>query len=155
MAGSLTVGSMTAGSVTAGSVTAGSALTDSARTDGGAALPTAEWRTRQPEPGGGLPRGYSVVVPVYRGRETLPLLVERLEQVLPGLGGEYEIVLVNDGSPDDSWSVIVDLARKYPAIRGISLMRNYGQHNATLCGLCQARFDVTITNSSTHPSKSR
>jgi undecaprenyl-phosphate 4-deoxy-4-formamido-L-arabinose transferase len=92
-----------------------------------------------------LAPGYSIVVPVYRGQETLPLLVERLEQVLPGLGGDYEIVLVNDGSPDDSWAVILELAQKYPAIRGISLMRNYGQHNATLCGLCEARFDVTIT----------
>jgi glycosyltransferase involved in cell wall biosynthesis len=92
-----------------------------------------------------LPRGYSIVVPVYRGRETLPLLVERLDQVLPGLGAAYEIVLVNDGSPDDSWSVISELAQRYPAVRGINLMRNYGQHNATLCGLRQARHDVTIT----------
>src|SRR5262245_64714316 len=75
---------------------------------------------------GELPRGYSVVVPVYRGRETVPLLVERVEGVLAQLGSPFEILLVNDGSPDDSWSVICDLATRHPALRGISLMRNYG-----------------------------
>jgi glycosyltransferase involved in cell wall biosynthesis len=99
----------------------------------------------QSEQVGPLARGYSVVVPVYRGRETLPLLVERVERVLSSLGSPYEILLVNDGSPDDSWSVISQLAPGHPAIRGINLMRNYGQHNATLCGVRQARFDVTIT----------
>jgi len=92
-----------------------------------------------------LPRGYSIVVPVYRGRETLPLLVERVERVFSDLGHPYELLLVNDGSPDDSWSVICQLAPRHPALRGINLMRNYGQHNATLCGVRQARFDVTIT----------
>ena len=66
---------------------------------------------------GPLPRGYSVVVPVYRGRETLPLLVERVERVLSGLGSPYEILLVNDGSPDDSWSVISQLAPHHRASR--------------------------------------
>lgn len=92
-----------------------------------------------------LPPGYSIVVPVYRGRETLPRLVERVERVLSALGKPYEILLVNDGSPDDSWSVICELVPHHPALRGINLMRNYGQHNATLCGVRQARFNVTVT----------
>jgi len=87
----------------------------------------------------------SVVIPVYRGAETLPALVSRLEAVLPRLGAEHEIILVNDGSPDNSWEVIARLAREYPAVRGINLMRNYGQHNATLCGVREARYEVTIT----------
>jgi glycosyltransferase involved in cell wall biosynthesis len=92
-----------------------------------------------------LPHGWSIVVPVYRGEATLGALVERLERVLSSRGEPFEILLVNDGSPDASWSVICELTARYPAIRGVNLLRNYGQHNATLCGLRLARFDVTIT----------
>lgn len=92
-----------------------------------------------------MPRGCSIVVPVYRGEGTLPLLVERLDRVLCAQGEAFEVLLVNDGSPDNSWSVINDLAVRYPAVRGVNLMRNYGQHNATLCGLRLSRFDVTVT----------
>jgi glycosyltransferase involved in cell wall biosynthesis len=87
----------------------------------------------------------SVVIPVYKGAATLPALIERLEPVLAGLGGEYEVLLVNDGSPDRSWEVIQSLARRYAFVRGINLMRNFGQHNATLCGVLQGRFETIIT----------
>lgn len=87
----------------------------------------------------------SVVIPVYRGAETLSLLVERLANVLPTLAEEYEAILVNDGSPDNSWQVIGELAERYAWVRGICLMRNYGQHNATLCGVRAARYEVCIT----------
>jgi len=53
-------------------------------------------------------------------------------------------VLVNDGSPDHSWEVITELAGRHPWVRGIDLMRNYGQHNATLCGVREARYEVII-----------
>ena len=81
----------------------------------------------------------SVVVPVYRGEETLVPLVERLVRVLPSMSDAYEVILVNDGSPDGSWGVIEGLSRKYPWLRGINLMRNYGQENALLCGIREAR----------------
>ncbi len=87
----------------------------------------------------------SVVVPVYRGGSYLEPLAERLEHALPSISKEYEVILVNDGSPDNSWEVIEILAQKYKWIRGICLMRNYGQHNATLCGVRMARYDVTVT----------
>lgn len=87
----------------------------------------------------------SVVVPVYRGETLIEPLVERLSKALPKFSKKYELLLVNDGSPDDSWSVIQRLARKYQWVRGIRLMRNYGQHNATLCGLRAARYEITIT----------
>lgn len=90
-------------------------------------------------------RGCSIVVPVYRGEPTLAMLAERLDQVLSARQEPFEILLVNDGSPDDSWRIICELAQRYPAIRGVNLMRNYGQHNATLCGLRLARYDVTVT----------
>ena len=54
------------------------------------------------------------------------------------------MVLVNDGSPDQSWQVINELAQSYPWVRGINLMRNYGQHNATLCGVREARYEVIV-----------
>ena len=87
----------------------------------------------------------SVVIPVYKGEATLEPLVARLVAVLPGLCEHYEVILVNDGSPDQSWKVITSLVGKYAGVRGINLMRNYGQHNATLCGVRAARYEVIIT----------
>ncbi len=87
----------------------------------------------------------SIVVPVYRGAETLQALVERLAQVLPALADAYEVILVNDDSPDNSWEIIEHLTQQYGWVRGIRLMRNYGQHNATLCGVRAARYEVTVT----------
>lgn len=87
----------------------------------------------------------SVVIPVYRGEATLIPLVERLTKVLPTISTSYEVILVNDGSPDKSWAVIEGLAKQYLWVRGIDLMRNYGQHNATLCGVRSARYEVIFT----------
>jgi glycosyltransferase involved in cell wall biosynthesis len=87
----------------------------------------------------------SIVVPVYRGETLVEPLVERLRKSLSAVSKKYEVILVNDGSPDDSWEVIERLAGKYNWVRGIRLMRNYGQHNATLCGVRLARYEVTIT----------
>lgn len=87
----------------------------------------------------------SVVVPVYNGAQTLDMLIERLEPVLPTVADRFELVLVNDDSPDNSWEVITRLAKIHPWVRGITLMRNAGQHNATLCGIREARYDVIVT----------
>ncbi len=87
----------------------------------------------------------SIVVPVYRGETLIEPLVARLSMSLPTFAEKYEIILVNDGSPDGSWDVIEQLANKYKWVRGIRLMRNYGQHNATLCGVRLARYDVVVT----------
>lgn len=90
--------------------------------------------------------GLSVVVPVYNSAAMLPRLVERLAPVLSALGQPaYELILVNDGSRDDSWTVIQSLAAKHTWLRGFCMMRNYGQHNALLCGIRAARFAVIIT----------
>lgn len=86
----------------------------------------------------------SVVVPVYNGSDTLPMLVDEVEKVLPTVADEFELVLVNDGSPDQSWQVITGLSQSHPWVRGIDLMRNYGQHNATLCGVREARYEVIV-----------
>lgn len=87
----------------------------------------------------------SVVVPVYHGEKNLRPLVERLEPVLAAASSRHELVLVNDGSRDRSWQVVQELAREKPWIRGIDLTRNYGQHNAILCGLRAAQHEITVT----------
>lgn len=87
----------------------------------------------------------SVVIPVYNGQETITPLVERLERVLPETSESYEVILVCDGSPDDSWQVIETLAARYPWVYGLQLMRNYGQHNALLCGVRAARYELIVT----------
>jgi glycosyltransferase involved in cell wall biosynthesis len=87
----------------------------------------------------------SVVVPVYNSAGTLDALVERVETVLESRGGDHELVLVNDGSTDRSWERIAELAREHDAVRGVDLMRNYGQHNALLAGIRSARGDVIVT----------
>jgi glycosyltransferase involved in cell wall biosynthesis len=87
----------------------------------------------------------SVVVPVYNSEKSLRPLVERLALVLdPGreLG---ELILVNDGSRDQSWLAVQELAVQHSWIRGFNLMRNYGQHNALLCGIRLARYPVVAT----------
>lgn len=92
-----------------------------------------------------LPRGLSIVVPVYNSGPILPQLVSRLEPILRGTGQPFELVLVDDGSRDDSWAEIVRLAREHAWIHGLRNMRNYGQHNATLAGIRAARHDLTMT----------
>lgn len=90
-------------------------------------------------------RQLSVVIPVYRSEEILPELVRRLERVLADAFEKFELILVNDCSPDGSWNVMCDLARERSWIVPINLMRNYGQHNALLCGIRAARYGVVIT----------
>ena len=87
----------------------------------------------------------SVVVPVFNSQESLPLLVERLASTLPDLFEAYELILVNDSSRDNSWPVICQLVEQYTWVRGINLMRNYGQHNALLCGIRGAKYELVIT----------
>jgi glycosyltransferase involved in cell wall biosynthesis len=89
--------------------------------------------------------GLSVVVPVYNSRDSLATLCSRLEPVLQSAAARYELILVNDGSSDGSWDVVRRLTESHPWIRGFDLMRNYGQHNALLCGLREARHDVIVT----------
>jgi len=87
----------------------------------------------------------SVVIPVYRGEATLEPLVERLAKTLPAAVERFEVLLVNDGSPDGSWALIGRLAGRYDWVRGIRLTRNFGQENATLCGILESQFEVIAT----------
>src|SRR5438093_763200 len=97
------------------------------------------------EPSRWNPVPVSVVVPVYNSEGSLPLLITRVEAVLRSRGCPYELILVDDGSRDGSWTVICDLMAKSHAVRGIALMRNYGQHNALLCGIRAAVHELIVT----------
>jgi len=90
-------------------------------------------------------RGVSIVVPVYNSSATLAELVARVEAVMSAEELPFEIILVNDGSADETWPTLQGLVRDYRFVRAIDLMRNYGQHNAILCGLRLARYDVSVT----------
>lgn len=87
----------------------------------------------------------SVIIPVYYSEKTLPELIRRLKTTLADVARVFEIVLVNDGSTDNSWGVIEDLAHKNTEVRGINLMRNFGQHNALLAGIRSAKYEVCVT----------
>lgn len=92
-----------------------------------------------------LPRGISVVVPVYNSAATLDNLIARLRPVLEKIGMPYEAVLVNDGSRDESWAAIERVCQANPWVHGIDLMRNNGQENALLCGIRAARYELAVT----------
>ena len=93
----------------------------------------------------GQERAVSIVVPVYNSMATLGALIERVAPVLASFSPHFEIILVNDGSRDASWQTIAELAQQYPFVRGINLMRNFGQHNALLAGIRAARYPVIVT----------
>ncbi len=86
-----------------------------------------------------------VVTPVYNGEASIAELCQRLGEVLPRVATQYEIILVNDDSRDRSWERISQLCSRSSNVRGLNLMRNYGQHNALLCGIRAAQYDVIVT----------
>jgi dolichol-phosphate mannosyltransferase/undecaprenyl-phosphate 4-deoxy-4-formamido-L-arabinose transferase len=104
-----------------------------------------EMENRHVQPAGSGRPGISVVVPVYNGSRSLPELVRQLAGVLAATAGGWEIVLVDDCSPDESWQVIGELCRRHPEVRGFQLMHNEGQATATLCGMARARGEVVVT----------
>lgn len=77
--------------------------------------------------------------------EIIPLLVKRLGEILPKISSKFEIILINDGSRDESWEAISNIVRNSEDIFGINLMRNYGQHNAILCGIRHAKHEILVT----------
>jgi undecaprenyl-phosphate 4-deoxy-4-formamido-L-arabinose transferase len=87
----------------------------------------------------------TVVVPVYNSEESLAELCSQLAEALPQVAVAFEVILVNDGSRDGSWRVIQSLARTHGWLRGVAFTRNYGQHNALLCGIREAQYDVIVT----------
>ena len=81
------------------------------------------------------PKELSIVVPCYRGKGSLPMLYKRIVDSVSSWCNSWELILVNDFSPEDDWSVIKDLALLDNRIVGINLSRNFGQHYAITAGL--------------------
>jgi len=86
----------------------------------------------------------SIVSPVYQAEKIIPLLVERIENAVSKITADYEIVLVEDGSPDNSWSLIEHIAQENVRVKGIKLSRNFGQHPAIMAGLSQAKGEWIV-----------
>lgn len=87
----------------------------------------------------------SVVIPVYRSEQSIPLLVKELDAELPRISDQFEVILVEDDGGDRSWKVIEQLSAEYEFVRGFKLMRNFGQHNALLCGIRAAKYELLAT----------
>ena len=87
----------------------------------------------------------SVVIPVFNSENTLEELYNRLTKSLIVHSSDYEIILVDDGSPDSSWKKIKENCNSDDRVNGVRLSRNYGQHNALLCGIRQAKYDSIVT----------
>lgn len=87
----------------------------------------------------------SVVIPLYNEEESLPELYEWIERVMKSNNFSFEVIFINDGSRDNSWKVIEELAQKSPHVKGIKFRRNYGKSPALYCGFKEAQGDVVIT----------
>lgn len=87
----------------------------------------------------------SVVIPVYRSQDTLEKLYIRVRDAIESVDPDFELILVEDCSDDDSWSVIERLAASDKRVHGIKLSRNFGQHAATICGIGRARGKWVVT----------
>lgn len=88
----------------------------------------------------------SIVIPVHNERLNLPQLIERCVKVGRALDRPWELILIDDGSRDGSSEMLAEAAKTYPGeIKSLILNRNYGQHNAILCGFANAQGDVMVT----------
>lgn len=97
----------------------------------------------------------SIIIPVYNSSLMLEELVQRVKKTMNNLIFEnnYELLLINDSSADDSWETIVRLIKKFSFIKGINLSENFGQHGAIMAGLhnCSGKFIITIDDDLQHP----
>jgi dolichol-phosphate mannosyltransferase len=87
---------------------------------------------------------YSIVAPVFNEEETLPYFYERMIAVMEGVGEPFELVLVNDGSRDNSYGVMRDLHARDPRVRAVNFSRNFGHQVAISAGLDHARGDAVV-----------
>ena len=86
----------------------------------------------------------SLVIPVYNEEKNLHALMERIRPVMQNMGKPYEVILIDDGSRDDSLSILKSFSTQ-PEVKVVELVRNYGQHAAILAGFSIVRGDITIT----------
>jgi glycosyltransferase involved in cell wall biosynthesis len=87
----------------------------------------------------------SIVVPCFQSSQWLAQLTSEVKQAMTEAGFSYELILVNDCSPDDTWNTIQDIAANDDNVRGIDLVFNTGQYRSTLCGLLQTQGEIIVT----------
>jgi len=87
----------------------------------------------------------SVVIPTFKSTNSIPILLSELERVLSSHFSEFEVVVVDDCSPDNTWQMLKEKKASRPFLKIARLLRNSGQHNALLCGFSIATGDVVIT----------
>ena len=88
---------------------------------------------------------YSIVVPVYRSEQSLQELYDRTAKVFEGIPGDFELIMVEDGGGDNSWEIMKSLREKDERVRIVRLTRNFGQHNALMCGFSFASGEYVVT----------
>ena len=87
----------------------------------------------------------SFVIPCYRSQATLPSVIREIQETMEGLSQyTYEVVLVNDCSPDDTFETIRELCRENANMTGINLAKNFGQHSALMAGFHQIKGDIVV-----------
>jgi len=100
----------------------------------------------------------SIVIPVYNSEEIIDKLIDEIVNTIKDINmfNSFEIILIDDFSHDGSWTLIKDLSKKYKFIKGIKLIRNFGQHNAILAGLneCNGEKIITMDDDLQHSPKS-
>ena len=87
----------------------------------------------------------SIITPVYKAEGCLDELYKRLVAALEPVTKDFEIIMVEDCGGDRSWDIVKRLAAADPRVKGLQFSRNFGQHNALLCGIRTARGEVVVT----------
>ena len=87
---------------------------------------------------------FSIISPVYKAEQIVSKLVESIQSIMKEIDVPYEIILVDDRSPDNSWSVIKKLSNNYPEVKSVRLSKNFGQHPAIMAGLSLAKGEWTV-----------
>ena len=96
---------------------------------------------------------YSIVIPVYNSSDTLDELCRRISTVFEEIAENYELILIDDSSSDNSWEKMQELRQKDNRIKLVRLTRNFGQHNAIMCGFdfVQGQYIVTLDDDRRNP----
>jgi glycosyltransferase involved in cell wall biosynthesis len=92
-----------------------------------------------------MQKDLSIVIPVYNSEAIILLTLQEIEDALHSLNISYEIILINDGSSDQSWDIIRKASFEKQGIKAINLLKNYGQHTALICGIAQAKCKYILT----------
>jgi len=87
----------------------------------------------------------SIVIPLFNEQDSLTELTESIQSIVLNQGLDYEIILIDDGSTDKSWSIITNICSKYSNIKGIRFLRNFGKSQALAAGFKLCKGEVVIT----------